>query len=240
MDVINQFYGLAPQDEGFRARRVEALGTLSEVLTQRSDRDLAEAGVRVLELRAGLPAAAAGVALDRDGRLAEHLYRSYAQSNDAGTVAYLRSWLVRNAAYRSPTKHRVLRTAVVATHWDVVLALFVSGDPGSAAALVKAVPAEGASTPVSLGTFVARRIRLLEPVILSEVTEIAMQHLVAGSGSLDFMLGWCTIAAEEAVSSGTRLVDGQGLRAALSAVKPTSDAQRARVNECSELAHQLK
>lgn len=168
-DFVDQWLTMEPDDATFRATRLRAMGGLVHVLSKRREQDIAGLCLDVLDARAELPATEEAVdelrRMDVDGQLADHLYRQFGRG-DGPTVDRIRGWLIANAGYVNKDKHRVMRTAAVMGHWDVVEALFASGFPFG-------LPSDGGKDDprTTLPAYVADRLASEAPDRLERITQ---------------------------------------------------------------------
>lgn len=122
----------AHTDPPFGRRLLRALGECVPILLKRHEGELCAAGLRLLEARAALPpddlSPRGESRLNLDAALVEHLYRHFARQDPALADA-LRAWLRRSPDFVIAQKHRVLQTAALLAHWDVIEALLRSHNP---------------------------------------------------------------------------------------------------------------
>ncbi len=168
-EFVQQWLEMDPEDLAFRQLRLRALGGLVHVLSKRREQDIAALSVALLDARSELPSDEPAVnalrRVDLDGQLADHLYRQFGRG-DAELVARIRGWLVTNAGYVNKDKHRVLRTASVMGHWEVVEAMFASGYPFG-------LPGDGGRDDPrnALPSYVAERLATEASPLLAQITQ---------------------------------------------------------------------
>lgn len=172
-EFVAQWLDMQPDDRNFRHLRLRALGGLVHVLSKRREQDLAALSLDLLEARRELPSdePAAGELrrVDLDGQLADRLYRQHGRGHES-TVDRIRRWFVSNADYVNADKHRVLRTASVMGHWDVVEALFASGYPFG-------LPGDGGPDDprTTLPAYVADRLAAEAQPLLATITQALLR-----------------------------------------------------------------
>jgi hypothetical protein len=184
---------LAAQHPPLAPRLSQAVGGMIPLLVRRHEGDTAAAGVLLLRLRGQWPSEApAQVRVDHDAQLAEHLYKQFAHS-DAGCAEFLRGWLIAHSGFSREERARVLRTAAILGHWDVVLAFFESGYPYGRAARA------GHPTPrAQLAAYIAERLDREAPQTLVALTQTARARLEPGLHDAKAMLEWFVALARRA------------------------------------------
>jgi hypothetical protein len=207
---IAQWLALEPENQEFRRLRLRAMGGLVQVLSRRREQDLAPHAIDLLEARAELPAGEPAMndlrRVDLDGGLADHLYRQFGRGGD-DSADRIRKWLCENAHYVNEDKHRVLRTASVLGHWDVVEALFASGYPFG-----PATSNQGDDARSSLPAYVAERLGTEAPELLLHITQRVVD--LEGEHDKEAMDGWCAAIrdrqGEPAFKTAAALLPGAG------------------------------
>jgi len=218
---------LAPHDSDFRMRRLRALDGLVRILPQRKDRDILEAARLLLQHRALLAVDALGsdnvpVYLKADFALAEHLYQHFGRNDPV--AAELRKWFVANAEHVLPNKLRVMRTAALLDHLDVLEACFDAGTPS------QPEPHSG-HTGDTARKLVVDRLAELHPEALKRITGRILQHLAQHTGDADALALWALDIARRARQRGL----GDGAWAALGLL---ADERTTLVD--ADLLHSLK
>lgn len=121
---VQDWVALAESDSTFQERLLTALGELIPILQKRHEKEIASVGLLLLEQRSAL----SQKDLPRDAQLAEYLYKHFARTH-RDVAEGVRAWFCAHPSFEHPHKHRVLRSAALLGHWDVVMALFASGQP---------------------------------------------------------------------------------------------------------------
>ncbi len=132
--LIQEWLTLSMHQPEFRKRILQALGEMIPLLTRRHEDDICAASVALLQARAALPPDTATPTFahrtrqDLDADLAEHIYRNFSRSRPELATS-VQQWFLKHPGFQSPQKHRVLQSAALLGHWDVIDALFSSGHP---------------------------------------------------------------------------------------------------------------
>ena len=189
---LGEWEELAVQHPALAPRLSRAVGGMIPLLVRRHEGDTAAAGVSLLRLRGQWPSQQPTQArVDEDAQLAGHLYKQFAHS-DAGCAEFLRGWLIAHSGFSREERARVLRTAAILGHWDVVLAFFESGHPYGRAARV------GPPTPrAQLAEYIAERLDREAPQVLVALTQAARARLGLDHDA-KAMLEWCVALARRA------------------------------------------
>ncbi len=210
-DFIRSWLGVAPEDQAFRVRRLRALDSVLPILVKRHERNITPAALLIINAREELPARglvspqSESRRIDLDAHLVDHLYRQFAR-NDLQLSARLRQWITQNPDYVHDDKHKLIRSAALMGHWDIVHALFSTGHPYGITApkSQQRLPngAQRGELRTQLSDYLVERLSQQAPEQLYRLTQTVCASLLTPSCDISAMLEWLVHLARRAHQQG--------------------------------------